>query len=178
MKKLIAVAISTLTLAACNGGKNQTNIEVIQNMMDQVTIKSQDWDPKQGDKLQMRAPPAGTVARGHTPYKYLTDPQGAWKQPNPLVGNTSEEIVKLGKAKYDIYCAVCHGDKGGGDGTVAEKMPVKPRNLLSADAKAYSDGRMYHAITAGIGLMGSYAGQIPDEKARWAIVNYMRTLQR
>ena len=55
---------------------------------------------------------------------------------------------------------------------------TKPRNLLSAEAKAYTDGRMYHAITAGRGVMGSYAGQIPDEKTRWAVVNYVRTLQR
>lgn len=178
MKKLITVAISGFVLTACNGGKNQTNIEVIQNMMDQVTIKSQDWDPKQGDKLQMRTPPPGTVARGHTPYKYAADPQGAWKQPNPLSGNNSEEIISLGKKKYDIYCAVCHGDKGASDGLVAPKMLVKPRVLLSPESKAYSDGRIYHAITAGVGLMGAYASQIPDEKARWAIVNYVRTLQR
>lgn len=178
MKKVIAVLASTVVLTACNAKGNDTNIEWIQNMMDQISIKSQDWDPKEGDKVQMRQPPAGTVARGHTPYKYANDMLAAEKQPNPLAGNMSAEVLDLGKKKYDIYCALCHGAKGGGDGQIAEKMMVKPRNLLLPDAKAYSDGRIYHAITAGRGVMGQYAGQIPDEKARWAIVNYVRTLQR
>lgn len=178
MKKLIALGTLAIVLAGCNAGGNNTNIEVVDNMMDQISIKSQDWDPKQGNKVQMRMPPAGTVARGHAPYKYATDSVGAEKQANPLAGKNSEEILKLGKVKYDIYCAVCHGATGAGDGTVAEKMMVKPRNLLLPEAKAFSDGRIYHAITAGRGVMGAYAGQIPDEKARWAIVNYLRTLQR
>lgn len=165
-------------LTACNGGPNQTNIEWIQNMMDQVSIKSQDWDPKEGDKVQMRMPPPGTVARGHTPYRYQNDPAGAEKQSNPLAGKNSPEILEKGRKYYDIYCLVCHGDKGGGDGPVSVKMDVKPRNLLLPEAKAYPDGRIFHAMTAGKGVMGSYAGQIPDEQTRWAIVNYVRTLQR
>ncbi len=165
-------------LTGCNGSGNNTNIEWIQNMMDQVSIKSQDWDAKEGDKVQMRQPPAHTVARGHTPYKYASDSVGAEKQPNPLAGNNTPEILELGRKQYDVYCMVCHGEKGGGDGSVAEKMAVKPRNLLLPESKAFSDGRIYHAITAGRGVMGSYAGQIPSEKARWAVVNYLRTLQR
>lgn len=177
MKISILIA-SLLALTACNGSGDKTNIEWIQNMMDQVSVKSQDWVPEEGDKVQMRQPPAGTVARGHTPYKFQNDPAGAEKLSNPLAGNTSPEIMEKGKKQYAIYCGVCHGDKGAADGPVAEKMAVKPRNLLLPEAKAYSDGRIYHAIVAGKGVMGSYAGQIPDEKTRWAVVNYVRTLQR
>jgi mono/diheme cytochrome c family protein len=73
---------------------------------------------------------------------------------------------------------VCHGETGHSDGTVAPKLAVKPRILASPEAKAYPDGRIFYAITAGKGVMGSYQGQIPDEKARWAIVNYVRSLQK
>lgn len=178
MKRLLVIAASVLGLSACNGGKNKTNIELITNMMDQISIKSQDWDPREPDKMQMRVPPAGAVARGHAPYPYADNPNEAEKMPNPLAKDNSPEILTLGRQKYDIYCAVCHGGKGAGDGTVAEKMAVKPRNLLIPEAKAYTDGRIYHAITAGRGVMGSYASQIPDAKARWAVVNYVRSLQR
>ena len=173
-----ALIVGVVVLAGCNASGNKTNIELIQNMMDQVSIKSQDWDPKQGDQVQMRTPPAGTVARNRPGYKYADDPAAGEKQANPLAGNMSPEIMELGRKKYDIYCAVCHGATGAGEGPVAEKMAVKPRNLINAEAKAYSDGRIYHAITAGKGVMGSYIGQIPDEKARWAITNYVRSLQR
>jgi len=177
MKRIFLLA-SILTLVACNGGKNQTNIEIVTNMMDGDAIKSQDWDPAMGDQVQMRMPPDGTVSRGHPPYKYLTDYPGGEKQPNPLAGNMSPETLTLGQKYFEIYCKVCHGPEGRGDGPVAVKMAVKPRNLMSAEALAYSDGRIYQAITAGKGVMGSYMSQITEAKTRWAVVNYVRTLQK
>lgn len=163
-------------LTACNAGPNQTNIELIRNMMDQISVKSQDWDPKEGDKVQMRMPPPNTVARGKVPYKYASDPMGAESLRNPL--SMSAEVLELGRKTYDIYCAVCHGHTGAGDGSVAVKMAVKPRNLLDMEAKRFSDGRIFHAITSGRGVMGAYISQIPDERTRWAVVNYVRSLQR
>jgi mono/diheme cytochrome c family protein len=178
MKRLIFVLGSMLCLAACNAGPNQTNIEIVTNMMDQESIKSQDWDPKQGDQVQMRMPPEGTVSRGHPPYAFATDPAGAEKQRNPLSGDMSAETLTWGHKTYDIYCKVCHGPEGKGDGPVSVKMAVKPRNLISAEALAYSDGRIYHAITAGKGVMGSYMSQITEANRRWAVVNYVRSLQK
>ena len=178
MKRLLFTISLASLLTGCNGGKNRTNIELITNMMDQPSIKSQDWVPEEGDKLQMRTPPAHTIARGYPPYPFATDIAGAEKQPNPIAGDQSEKTLAAGKKNYGIYCLMCHGDAGAGDGKVAAKMAVKPRNLITADAKAYTDGRIYHAITAGRGVMGAYASQIPDPKARWQIVNYVRTLQK
>lgn len=178
MKRLIYIAAATLVLTGCNAGPNQTNIEIVTNMMDQTSIKSQDWNPNEGDKVQMRQPPVGTVARGHVPYPYASDPAGAARQPNPFSADQSPEFLTVGREQYDIYCGLCHGHQGGGDGQIAAKMAVKPRNLLTPEAKAYSDGRIYHAITAGFGVMGSYAGQITDARKRWAVVNYVRTLQK
>ncbi len=178
MQRLILLAGSLLIFAACNGGPNQTNIELVTNMMDQESVKSQDWVPSQGDQVQMRVPPEGTVSRGHPPYPFANDPAGGEKQPNPIAGNMSAETLTLGQKTYEIYCQVCHGNNGRGDGPVSVKMAVKPRNLQSAEALAYSDGRIYHAITAGKGVMGSYMSQITDANRRWAVVNYVRSLQK
>ncbi|MGE0764022.1 MAG: cytochrome c [Bdellovibrionales bacterium] len=179
--RLGLILVSTFALAACNGGKGQTNIELMQDMMDQINVKAQDWD---ADRPGMRAnmvPPANTVPRGFTPYKYRGKPLDAdAKLVNPLANDFSPQVIELGKAKYDVYCAVCHGPTGQGDGTVAPKMLVKPKNLVEAGAnsRSYKDGRIFHVITDGQGLMGYYDTQITDEKARWAVVNYVRTLQR
>lgn len=178
MKKIIFISLASLYVAGCNGGKGQTNIELNQNMMDQVSIKSQDWDPKAGPVVQMRMPPAHTVSRGNTPYKFAKDPGGAEKDVNPLAGNMSPEVLTLGQKNYDIYCALCHGAGGNNDGSITPKMPVKPRVLASDEARAYSDGRIFFAITMGRGVMGPYGGQIPDARARWAVVNYVRSLQK
>jgi hypothetical protein len=67
---------------------------------------------------------------------------------------------------------------GAGDGPVAEKMLLRPPSLLSDKVKAFSDGRIFHIVTDGQGVMGSYLTQIQDEKARWSLVNYVRTLQK
>jgi mono/diheme cytochrome c family protein len=178
MMRLTISLIALLGLAACNGGPNKTNIEIVQNMMDQPSIKSQDWVPADGDKEQMLMPPAHTISRGHPPYPYADDPGGAEKQVNPFAGNSSPEVMAVGHKYFDIYCSICHGKTGAGDGNVAVKMAVKPRNLLGADAKSYTDGRIFHAISAGRGVMRPYISQIPDPEIRWKIVTYVRSLQR
>lgn len=179
MRNLILVLMSLPLLVACNGGKGHTNIELIQDMMDQISVKSQDWDADRPGNRANMIPPENTVPRGFTPYKYVGQPAEAEaKLMNPIAGDFSPKIIELGKGRYDIYCKVCHGPTGIGDGLVAPKMIVRPKSLVSDQAKGYKDGRLFHIITEGQGIMGSYATQIIDDKARWAVVNYVRTLQR
>lgn len=178
MMKQISWFLGVMVLVGCTGGKNQTNIELVQNMMDQESIKSQDWYPADGDQLQMRTPPEGTVPRNFEVYPFPNDPEAAGGLKNPLAGDSSAEIMDLGHKNFQIYCAVCHGDKGMGDGTVAEKMAVRPPSLLTDKIKNYPDGRIFHIITRGQGVMGSYASQITDPHKRWAVVNYLRSLQK
>lgn len=167
------------SLVACNAGKNHTNIEIMQGMMDQISVKAQDYDPDRPNQSTNMVPPEGTVPRGYKPYAYSGDPLGAEKNlKNPVSGDMSPELILLGKTNYEIYCSVCHGVEGKGDGPVAEKMALRPPSLLSEKVNAYSDGRIFHVITDGQGVMGSYASQINSEEKRWAIVNYVRTLQK
>lgn len=179
LKQSLILVTTSLFLAACNGGKNQTNIELIDDMMDQINVKAQDWD---ADRPGMRAnmvPPANTVPRGFVPYKYSGNPVDAEaKLKNPLADDFSPKTLSLGKAKFEVYCMVCHGPGGKGDGPVAAKFMVPVKALVSDQAKAFKDGRIFHVITEGQGLMGSYANQITDENTRWAVVNYVRTLQK
>ena len=177
MKKHLLTLSAAVALVGCNGGKNKTNIELVTNMMDQISVKSQDWDPRATDQNQMRMPPAGTVSKEMAPYKYHLDPIGAENNlRNPL--EMTAEVVAKGQKNYNIYCAVCHGDQGAGNGTVAEKMAVKPPSLLSDKVRNFKDGRIFHIVTDGQGVMSSYLSQIPDEKARWSIVTYVRSLQK
>lgn len=176
--KRVAIIYSVLLLTACNGGPGKTNIELIQGMMDQKSVKAQDWNPNDPEQIQMRMPPKGTEPVGYKPYLNRRDPAAAGNERNPLAGNMSAEVLTEGRKQYDIYCAVCHGAQGKADGPVAAKMAVKPRNLIAPDALAYSDGRIYFAITAGYGVMGAYDTQITDANKRWAVVNYVRSLQK
>ncbi len=154
----------------------EPNVEVIQDMMDQPALKAQDYEPGNPKKGSSRLPPAHTVPVGYEPYKYAGNPQGAEKQKNPLAN--TPEVLEVGRAKYETYCAVCHGYEGKGDGPVAVKMALKPPPLVSGNGLTHSDAGLYHIITDGRGVMSSYAYQLVDANDRWAIVNYVRSLQK
>lgn len=179
------VAVIAVAFVAAMGCTKKTelskepNIELIQDMMDQRALKAQDYEPSNPTQASSRLPPEGTVPVGYIPYKYAGDPiQAGQKLKNPLAGNTSVEILDLGRKKFDIYCAICHGEGGHGDGPVAPKMLLKPPTLLSDKVRHLTDGGIFHIITDGQGVMASYAYQLVDEKDRWAIVNYVRSLQK
>ena len=184
----VAMKISTLALAAfavtaCTGGGSELsktpNADLIQDMMESPAIKPQDWDGNDRTKMGSRLPPDGTVAQGREVYPYHLQPELAEKGlKNPFNGQMSAEVIELGRTKFETYCAVCHGYEGKGDGPVSVKMAVKPPTLLSEKVVGYNDGRLFHIITDGQGVMSSYAYQMTDPNDRWAIVNYVRSLQK
>ena len=106
-----------------------------------------------------------------------------WVTENPLP--VDEALIKRGQKYFGIYCSVCHGMNGGGNGLVnrrARKILAStwiPPAALSQDslhADKYPDGKMFNTISNGIRKMPGYAGQIKT-RDRWAIVAYVRALQ-
>jgi len=184
IKTYTTSAVLLLAVTACTkGGRlefhKEPNVELIQDMMDQPALKAQDYQPSERDKASSLMPPENTVPVGYKPYPYHLDPAAAAKNlKNPLAGNMSAEILKTGRTKFETYCAVCHGYEGKGDGPVAPKMALKPPSLISEKIITANDGAIYHIIADGQGVMSSYAYQLVDENDRWAIVNYVRSLQK
>lgn len=176
---LIIAVIASLSLLGCGADGNKTNVEPIQDMFESPAYKSQDFNPDTG-KGSMLEPPKGTWPVGKKKYPYgAADVEKAERNvKNPFARNSDEKFMARGADQYRIYCAVCHGMGGAGDGTVAPKMPIKPPSLLTSKIKNVSDGRIFHIITRGQGVMGSYAAQVSDEKDRWAIINHIRRLQK
>ncbi len=126
------------------------------------------------DEYGMRMPVKGTVARGYIPYPYMGQPIPAEVLINPIL--PTKENVELGKRKFLTYCSPCHGDHADGDSRLRGQFP-NPPTLHSARVREMQDGMIYHIITNGQNIMPSYASQITREE-RWAIVNYIRVLQR
>jgi len=95
-------------------------------------------------------------------------------------------FVARGEERFNIYCSVCHGFNGQGDGTVHRRATelsdaghaawVPPANLTLEMYADKSDEELFSTITNGIRTMPAYGGQIP-EKDRWAIIVYLRALQ-
>lgn len=187
---LISVFISACT---CSGGRNQTDWEPITDMAQQKNIKPQEGSDK-GEMLQ-RLPPEGARARNRSYYPYKNPLEAGDKLKNPL--QLTADVLEKGQLYYTRYCIYCHGTKGDGKegATVVPRMSFPPPSLLTAKAKAYSDGHIYHIIYSGQGLMGAYhiqlgsdeqtltrymQGQSPGYRgfeSIWSVINYVRFLQ-
>ena len=124
----------------------------------------------------MLTPPAGTIARGYRPYPFTKDQpdQAAKALKNPL--SRTPAVILKGQALFNVYCIVCHGQFGEGDGPIIPKFP-KPLSLQTERVRDFPDGRIFHVMTMGQNLMPSYASQVEPEE-RWAVVHYVRELYR
>ena len=191
----LGASLVLLTGCSCAGGAgvNRTDIEWPQDMIQQNPLK-----PQEGGKagaLQMLLPPEGAKALNRAYYPYAGDPVKAGEElENPLP--LTPDILKDGRDHYRRFCIYCHGAEGdsGAGASVAPKMLVKPASLLTDKAKGYSDGRLYHIIQEGQGLMGGYRiqlgareqvleryfaedGSYLGSERIWAVVHYVRALQ-
>lgn len=178
---------------SCSGGLNRTDWEPFSDMIQQRSVKPQEGSAEGG--LSMRLPPEGARARGRAYYPFSGKPLLAGQRlKNPLP--PSRQILEEGEIYYKKFCIYCHGAAGDSQAgaLVAPKMAIQPASLLTAKARAYSDGRIYHIIYNGQGLMGPYRIQLAGSKAPmreywregeyqgrrkiWALIHYIRKLQK
>jgi Cytochrome C oxidase, cbb3-type, subunit III len=122
----------------------------------------------------------GTVPRGHLREDgvfYTGIENGKWVDKIPVP--VTNELLKRGRDRFDIYCSPCHGRLGDGKGMIAQrgfqlKRPVG--NYHSDRLRKMPVGHFYDVITNGYGAMYSYASRI-EPQDRWAVVAYIRVLQ-
>lgn len=143
------------------------------------------------DGAAMRLPPDGVVARedglaGDAIPGGGRDGGYADRIPIPL----TVALLQQGHDRFDVYCSPCHGLLADGNGPVAAKMIVRPPPALvgpgairtHAPAPPGSDlahpvGFYVTVISEGAGLMPSYSWALSPTE-RWAVVAYLRALQR
>jgi mono/diheme cytochrome c family protein len=154
-------------------------IHLNRNMATQQKYKPQSESKFFADGATMQTPPAGTVARGE-----LRD-DDAMERGKTAAGSyvdspvpRTPELLARGRARYDIYCKICHGPKGDGKGKIMEyNWPIPPTSYFDPRILAMKDGNLFEVISNGIRNMPSYRQQIPVAD-RWAIVSHVRELQR
>ena len=136
-------------------------------------------------------PPAeegAPAAEGTTPpaegEEAPAEPELPWIEEFPSELVIDEKLMARGQARYNIYCAVCHGLGGDGNGLVAQRALelqqatwVPPTSLHSEAVVKQPVGQIFHTIADGVRKMPAYGDQIPP-RDRWAIVLYVRALQR
>lgn len=113
----------------------------------------------------MRSPVPGTVARDA--------PDQAVPQPAVITA----ALVERGRERYDIFCSPCHGRTGDGQGMIVQRGFPHPPSLTIGRLTEAKAAALYDVITNGHGVMYSYADRVSSAD-RWAVVAYLRALQR
>lgn len=197
------VIIAVVSIAGFRGQKFKSSpIEIFPDMDHQPKVKAQKPSNFFADGAATRPPIAGTVPLGYTmpqgdgdlaatadafgPYEnivfsgapnYLNTGRmdDQWGTGMPF--EVTPAVMARGKERYTISCAVCHGATGAGNGIAGNYGLVGIASLNQNRIREMADGEIYNTITHGKNTMMGYGHniQVPD---RWAIVAYVRALQR
>ena len=115
-------------------------------------------------------------------YNNAFSQNGSWVAPtssdnvnNPYKG--IEKATLEGKKLYTQFCAICHGNKGKGDGLAGMALKPRPTNFKKDAVQKQSDGAIYYKMTQGKAPMAAYKETLTDQQ-RWQLVNYIRTLDK
>lgn len=133
-----------------------------------------------------RKPVAGTIPFNPgamdfvMPYPYANTVEGY----EAAGANLTSPLAQVGKAEieagqeiYSLMCTQCHGETGKGDGALSRNGHIQGIPSYSDKLKDLPEGKMYHTLTYGKGLMGSHASQL-SQKDRWLVIEYIKVLQQ
>jgi mono/diheme cytochrome c family protein len=162
-------------------------IHVVRDMDFQPKFKAQTQNSFYPDQQAARVPVRGTIAIGElrTDDHLFRGRRGTqWATALPAQIPPTEETMRRGQQRFDIYCAPCHGLTGDGDGMVAQRATalgqgtwVPPTDVRQDTIRQQPAGQLFNTITHGIRTMPGY-GPLLSPRDRWAIVMYLRALQR
>ena len=162
--------------------KNQPNYQYMPNMYEPVGYETYQGEDNglfpQGTAALL--PAEGTVSREWLPYEFDNSIEGkelARLQPSPLDSLNREENLVKGKELYDVYCAICHGNKGAGQGTLVKREKILGVPSYADVARNITVGSTYHTIYYGLNSMGSYASQFSSEEEMWQVSEYVMQLK-
>jgi mono/diheme cytochrome c family protein len=133
------------------------------------------------DQRTDRPLPAGVVARGQVSSNpHLNEGRsanGEYALGFPAGVTVDLTFMARGREKYNIYCGPCHGGVGDGRGIVTQYGWGTPVSLHSDNFRQMAEGELFHVITYGRNTMFPYADKLTPEE-RWAVIAYVRALQR
>ena len=204
---LVIFLLCTIAILAVFGFRGQVStappLELFPDMVRQMKVRAQAPLNFFADGRGPRLPVAGTVPIGYEMPKPQTAETramsvGPWSHPNASfsVGtdyyNTGKmrdqwgtgiplevtsELMERGQQRFNITCAMCHGAAAMGNGIVKQHGLATVVSLQDERIRKMSDGEIFNTITNGKNTMMPYGPTIivPD---RWAIIAYLRSLQR
>ena len=174
LKNSIVALVVLMSVVSC-GDKRTRSLQYMPDMYVAVPYEPNGIEGINGAPVNLH-PVAGTIARGNVPYEYTDTNEGYESAKNTLKNplEASEKNLANGKKMYAIYCAVCHGKTGDGNGILAQRE--KFSGVPNYKDRDLTEGNIYHVIMYGRNLMGSHASQLTT-KERWQVVSYVEKLR-
>lgn len=176
----IAFSVALVAVAAITRRDfSRPNLVVLPDMVYSVAYETFGANPVLPHGMTQQPPVAGTVPRGYEPQHYgpsEVDRRRAAKElQNPV--DPSLQALARGKQVFQDFCVHCHGPLGKGDGAVAQRIPTLSMPIHGRATQDLSDGEIFHIISHGRNNMPEHKTQIRQQD-RWAVVQYLRDLQR
>jgi mono/diheme cytochrome c family protein len=180
MKKLINISLAiaaSLSLVSCFNS-DKPNYQYMPNMYEPVGYETYGEYEVFPGNMEAMLPAEGSIPRGWQPYDYENTTEGLElaraELKNPL--EVTDENLAAGAQLYTIYCAICHGDKGDGQGTLTERGKFLGIPSYADPNRNVTEGSIYHVQMYGLNTMGSYASQT-NELERWQITQHVMNLK-
>ena len=191
----VAAAI-TMMFASCVNNPDSPGLEYMPDMYRSPAVEAyvdygedpyyvtEEFAASQRNTPSARLPVEGTISFSgedkafNLPYPYPNTPEGYEAAGAELVSPiaSSEENIAAGAILYGQMCTQCHGEEGKGDGAISRNGHIVGIPSYSGKLKDLPEGKMYHTLQYGKGLMGSHASQL-SQRDRWLIIEYIKTLQ-
>jgi len=178
MKSLIKILVIAVVLVAVSCKKDTApNYQFMPNMYESVGYKTYGEAAFQNG-IEAQIPAQGSIPRGYVPFDIENSTAGYELAKATLLSPLDSTKVELnrGKELYDIYCGICHGNKGKGQGKLVQREKILGIPSYDDVGRAINEGSIYHTIYYGKNAMGSYANQLNEEE-RWQVVSYVLKLK-
>jgi mono/diheme cytochrome c family protein len=180
MKNLYKILLVTILVGAFTSCQKDSrpNYQYMPNMYEPVGYEAYGEYEVFPNSSEALLPAEGTIARGKSIYNYENteaDYQVAKANLSSPLDSTQIDFER-GKELYDIYCGVCHGNKGDGQGILMKREKILGIPSYADVGRAITTGSIYHVIYYGRNSMGSYATQLNEEE-RWQVVAYVEKLK-
>ncbi|WP_282080685.1 c-type cytochrome [Aquimarina algiphila] len=175
--KILAAAVVMISVVSCQKD-SKPNYQYMPNMYEPVSYEAYgEYGVFPGGQEAM-LPAEGSIPRGWMPYEIENSNVGYQFAKDSLKNaiRYTKENEEAGKELYNIYCAICHGEKGDGKGTLVKREKILGVPSYDDVGRAITEGSIYHVMYYGINSMGSYASQT-SEHERWQIVQYVQKLK-
>lgn len=175
--KILIVLCIFASIVACKKD-SRPNYQFMPNMYEPVGYEAYGSYEIFANEQEAKLPAEGSIPRGELPFDIENTNEG-YEEAKATLKNPLDSVQKAdfaGGQLYDIYCAICHGKKGDGQGTLVKNEKILGVPAYNDAGRAITEGSVYHTIYYGKNTMGSYANQL-NETERWQVVNYVMNLK-